>query len=113
MPVQFRCIGTLDCAVYIAGANNHVLSGAYAGLSRFVSAADVRFKIQKWGCNMQDFGEHGREFISPETALRLLRLLADEGALARFCEAQGLDAQRLQHALRDVIFKVRSQRAAN
>lgn len=55
---------------------------------------------------MQDFGEHGREFISPEVGLRLMRLLADEAALAVFCEAQGLAFGQLREVLKDVVFKV-------
>ena len=55
----------------------------------------------------QDFGEHGREFISSETALRLLRLLADEAALATFCEAHALNFPRLRETLKDVVFRVR------
>lgn len=58
---------------------------------------------------MQDFGEHGREFISPEVGLRLMRLLADEAALAGFCESQGLAFGQLREVLKDVIFKVRAR----
>ena len=61
------------------------------------------------GCDLhavQNFGEHGRELITVEVALRLLAALGNpRGALER-SQARGQPAQRLGHLLRQCVFKV-------
>ena len=56
-------------------------------------------------CNWQDFGQHGREFVSSETSLRLLGLLADEAELRRFCSRQGIELEPLQRALQHTLLE--------
>lgn len=53
----------------------------------------------------QDFGEHGREFISSEVGLRLLELLGDADALSKLVGG-GRRAARLQAILQHTAFKV-------
>ena len=57
----------------------------------------------------QDFGQHGREFVSSETGLRLLELLADDAELLRFCHQQGIELQPLQRALQHTLFEASLQ----
>ena len=57
---------------------------------------------------MQDFGEHGREFVSSETGLRLLQLLASEAELAEFCERQEIELDPLRRALQHTVLEVRT-----
>lgn len=54
----------------------------------------------------QDFGEHGRELISSEVALRLLEVLAQPAQLDQLCAQQGLDCPRLTRLLRHTVLKV-------
>ena len=55
---------------------------------------------------MQNFGEHGRELITVEVALRLLAALGNpRGAIER-SQARGQPAQRLMHLLKQCIFQV-------
>lgn len=58
-------------------------------------------------CCVQDFGEHGREFISSEIGLRLLRTLANSTQLQRFV-GRGRRERRLQRILNKTLLKVRS-----
>ena len=55
---------------------------------------------------LQNFGEHGRELISSEIALRLLRLLCDEAQRAPLLEAYGLSPAHVQQLLQRAVFKV-------
>ncbi len=54
---------------------------------------------------LQDFGEHGREFISSEIGLRLLQVLADPAQLMRYA-GSARRARRLQRILQNVVLKV-------
>jgi hypothetical protein len=54
----------------------------------------------------QDFGEHGREFISSEVGLRFLQALADPAALG-VAAGSPRRAARLRRILQDCVFKVR------
>ena len=55
---------------------------------------------------LQNFGEHGRELISSEIALRLLRLLCDEAQRAPLLEAYDLSPTHVQQLLQRAVFKV-------
>lgn len=57
---------------------------------------------------MQDFGQHGRELITNEVALKLLQLLAHDAQLVKFCAAQGIPSARLLASLKHVVMKVRA-----
>lgn len=54
----------------------------------------------------QDFGEHGRELITVEVALKLLELLSDPLKLRRAVNARGGNLQKLEELLHHSIFKV-------
>ena len=56
---------------------------------------------------MQNFGQHGRELITSEVAVRLLALLANDAELVKFCALQGIPAARLLASLKHVTMKVR------
>jgi hypothetical protein len=62
---------------------------------------------------VQDFGEHGREFVSSETGLRLLQLLASDAELAEFCERQGIEVDPLRRALRHTVLEVCADNSAS
>ena len=56
---------------------------------------------------LQDFGEHGRELISSEIALRLLRLLCGgPEAAAPLLAAYRLPGEAVQQLLQRAVFKV-------
>ena len=57
-------------------------------------------------CTTQNFGQHGRELITSEVAVRLLALLASDVELAKFCALQGIPAERLLASLKHVAMKV-------
>jgi hypothetical protein len=57
-------------------------------------------------CCSQDFGEHGREFISSEVGLRLLQVLADPQLLQNYT-GQGKRLERLNAILEQTVLKVR------
>jgi hypothetical protein len=63
-------------------------------------------------CIMQNFGQHGRELITSEVAVRLLALLASDAQLVKFCALQGIPAARLLASLKHVAMKVGMQAAA-
>jgi len=69
---------------------------------RFQHNTDARYATR-----LQDFGQHGREFVSSETGLRLLGLLADEAELRRFCRRQGIELEPLQRALQHTLIEAR------
>jgi hypothetical protein len=54
---------------------------------------------------LQDFGEHGREFISSEVGLRLLQVLADP-QLMRNYTGPGKRLERLHAILQQTVLKV-------
>ena len=54
----------------------------------------------------QNFGEHGRELITVEVALRLLAELGNPRGVMERSYARGQPAQRLGHLLRQCVFKV-------
>lgn len=54
---------------------------------------------------MQDFGEHGREYISAELGLQLLRTLADP-KMIKAVLGGGERGERLVQLLQRVVFKV-------
>ena len=55
----------------------------------------------------QNYGEHGRELITVEVALRLLQLLADPSeVLERADRPGGLGAAHLSSVLHNTVFKV-------
>ena len=56
--------------------------------------------------SLQNFGEHGRELISSEIALRLLRLLCDEAQRAPLLQAYGLSPAHVNQLLQRAVFKV-------
>ncbi len=56
---------------------------------------------------MQNFGQHGRELITNEVALKLLQLLAHDTELVKFCALQDVPAARLLASLKHVVMKVR------
>ena len=60
-------------------------------------------------CIMQNFGQHGRELITSEVAVRLLALLASDAELVKFCALQGIPAARLLASLKHVAMKVSMQ----
>ena len=54
-----------------------------------------------------DFGEHGRELITNEVALGLLRCLSDEAELRRLVTTYlHLDVQKVQSILNDIVLKI-------
>jgi hypothetical protein len=55
---------------------------------------------------LQDFGEHGREYITSEVALRLLSTLTDPAALAGMLGGSGPRLERLQAILARTVLKV-------
>lgn len=56
---------------------------------------------------LQDFGEHGRELISPEIALRLLQALCAGGSdLAALASKSGVGSQELQGVLERSVLQV-------
>ena len=55
----------------------------------------------------QNFGEHGRELVTVEVALRLLAALAAPRAALERSAARGQPTQRLGHLLRQCVFKAR------
>ena len=58
---------------------------------------------------MQNYGEHGRELVTVEVALRLLQLLADPSAeLERADRAGGLGQAKMRLLLHSTVFKVLS-----
>ena len=61
---------------------------------------------------MQNFGQHGRELITSEVAVRLLALLASDAQLVKFCALQSIPAARLLASLKHVAMKVGMQAAA-
>ena len=61
----------------------------------------------------QDFGEHGRELISSEIALRLLRLLCGgPEAAAPLLAAYRLPGEAVQQLLQRAVFKVRARKSS-
>jgi hypothetical protein len=56
----------------------------------------------------QDFGEHGREYITSEVALRLLATLTDPAALAALLGGSSTRLERLQAILSKTVLKVTS-----
>ena len=65
--------------------------------------------VPMWAACAQNYGEHGRELITVEVALRLLQLLADPSeALERAAERPGgAGAAHLSAVLHNTVFKVR------
>ena len=55
---------------------------------------------------MQDFGEHGRELVTVEVALRLLELLGDPSAIEALVLSRGGNPLRLLNLLERCVFKV-------
>jgi hypothetical protein len=55
---------------------------------------------------VQDFGEHGREFITSEVGLRLLEVLGDPQKASQMVGG-AKRAERLQAILQHCVFKVR------
>lgn len=56
---------------------------------------------------LQNYGEHGRELITVEVALRLLQTLADPSAELQVAEKlHGLGRPDLQATLHNTVFKV-------
>lgn len=60
---------------------------------------------------MQDFGEHGREFITSEVGLKLLTVLGDPQQLSQLVGG-GRRAERLQAILQHCVLKVGAAAAA-
>lgn len=55
---------------------------------------------------MQDFGEHGRELVTVEVALRVLDLLADPSRVEQLVQKRGGNAEKLAALLERCVFKV-------
>jgi hypothetical protein len=55
---------------------------------------------------LQDFGEHGREYISSEVGLRLLQVLADTQLMLNYT-GPGKRLERLTAILQQTVLKVR------
>lgn len=55
---------------------------------------------------MQDFGEHGREYISPELGLQLLKTLGDP-EMIKAVVGGGKRGEELLQLMQRVVFKVR------
>jgi hypothetical protein len=55
---------------------------------------------------LQDFGEHGREYITSEVALRLLQVLQDDQQLEKLL-GSSKRLQRLKAILQHIVIKVR------
>jgi Zinc carboxypeptidase len=53
-----------------------------------------------------NFGEHGRELISPEIGLRLLETLCDDGARRELLIAYGISSDIVDSLLNNVVFKI-------
>jgi hypothetical protein len=56
-------------------------------------------------CVLQDFGEHGREFITSEVGLKFLQVLGDTQQLSQLVGG-GRRAARMQTILQHCVFKV-------
>lgn len=55
----------------------------------------------------QDFGEHGREFISSEVGLRFLQVMADPALLQQYVgSSNSRRLARIQAILKHTVFKV-------
>ncbi len=67
----------------------------------------VRARAQAGERARQNYGEHGRELITVEVALRLLAALADPSAAIARSVARGQPAHLLKHLLHSAVFKVR------
>lgn len=61
---------------------------------------------QLYWWSAQNFGQHGRELITSEVAVRLLGLLASDAELVKFCALQGIPAARLVASLKHIVMKV-------
>ena len=57
----------------------------------------------------QNYGEHGRELITVEVALRLLAALADPGPAIERSVQRGHSPHLLKNLLHSAVFKVRRQ----
>lgn len=63
------------------------------------------------GRALQDFGQHGRELICSEIALRLLRALCEGGpSLSQLAGRAGLEAEHLERVLDSAVLQVGGQR---
>lgn len=58
-------------------------------------------------CGLQNYGEHGRELITVEVALRLLAALADPTTTIRRSVERGHSPHLLKHLLHSTVFKAR------
>lgn len=67
----------------------------------------VRARAQAGERARQNYGEHGRELITVEVALRLLAALADPSAAIARSVARGQPAHLLKHLLHSAVFKAR------
>ena len=55
---------------------------------------------------MQDFGEHGRELVTVEVALRVLDLLADPTRVEALTKSRGGNPEKMAALLERTVFKV-------
>jgi len=55
---------------------------------------------------VQNFGEHGRELISSEIGLHVLRLLCDEAARLPLLQRFKIDPQAVKQVMQRAVFKV-------
>ena len=53
-----------------------------------------------------NFGEHGRELISPEIALRLLEALCEGDTRSALLKSYGIDLEPFEHILGQTVFKI-------
>lgn len=56
--------------------------------------------------DLQDFGEHGREFITSEVGLRFMQVIADPALLLEYASNSSRKVQRIQAILKHTVFKV-------
>jgi len=61
-------------------------------------------------CRAQDFGEHGRELVTVEVALRFLELLSDPSKVEAMALARGGNPEKIAALLERCVFKVLSPR---
>ena len=94
---------TAASLMYAAAVVLHCHATSPARLVTFALA-----KLSTCG-TMQNFGQHGRELITSEVAVRLLALLANDAELVKFCGLQGIPAARLLACLKHVAMKVRTK----
>lgn len=73
-------------------------------MKKFVTLECCALSISLIG--LQDFGEHGRELVTVEVALRVLDLLADPSRVEVLTRSRGGNPEKMAALLERTVFKV-------